>query len=432
MGSHGQVLAELVKRGADMMAEMPMANSPDMDRDDMMQMQQQQWNDMLTQLPKWGIVMVVITMAVFYLLIVSVRDVCLGSDSQSPQIPQGDKHFKCASCPKVNTPSQASYTIGRVVMTLAMIETPTVDYVPVASLDNLDSSSKDSPTLLIDGEAHSVIHNKPITGKIRRTIRHLHSHAGFFARWRGAGYALLYNALHGSLYFALYNVIKFLPLARLIAATLSAVALSQLHCAWTHKMITLPEPRKSLLQRIPPRHTWRQLWIPNVVAAATSQAAVQFFVLTTMLLGATAFDHEKQALRDGYAIIALKLVALAGLAFFLAFFIVLPTYAALTRIEATLLPDDEDTIVPFDRTFGGKVTPVVVGGSGFAYVREVCRTFDREARVRIIKLFFKLVAICLALLIVYVHVISFELFFIIGPIAKDAARQAAARVSRMM
>lgn len=314
-------------------------------------------------------------------------------------------------------------------MTLAMIETPTVDYIPVSTLDNLDSASKDSPSLIIDGEAHTVVANKPITGKIRRTIRHLSTHAGFFARWRGLGYAIIYNSLQAVLCFAIVSALSWLPAAEVIAASVSAIALSQLHCAWTHKMITMPS-QKSLLARIPPRQSWRQLWIPNLVSAASAQAALQVVLLVCQVLALSSYDHENQTVRDSFVIIGLKVCAVLGLAFFLGFFVVLPIYAALTRIEATLLPDDEDTIVPFDRTFGGKVTPVVVGGSGFRYVKEVCRTFDREARIRIMKLFFKGVAVVFALFMVCIHVISFELFFIIGPLAKEAAKKAGAMMMR--
>jgi len=218
--------------------------------------------------------------------------------------------------------------------------------------------------------------------------------------------------------------------ATVIAAIITSVLVSQLHCAWTHKMISA-DAQKSFRSRFPPRSAWRQLWIPNAVYAGCLGASLYLIRMVTFALTRTMYDHEKQQLADSWWMFALKMCTILALAVFLAFFLVLPNYAALIRIEATLLSDDEDTIVPFDRTFGGKVTPVVVGGSGFNYVKEVCRTFDREARVRIIKLSVKMAAITVALTVLFIHVLSFEMFFIIGPAAKSAAKSAGARMLRL-
>jgi hypothetical protein len=40
-----------------------------------------------------------------------------------------------------------------------------------------------------------------------------------------------------------------------------------------------------------------------------------------------------------------------------------PADVTLTRVQASLLPDIEETIVPFDQTFCEKVVPEVIGGS---------------------------------------------------------------------
>ena len=315
-------------------------------------------------------------------------------------------------------------------MTLAMIETPTVDYIPISSLDSFDPTSKDTANLIIDGEPHTVMQNRPITSKIRGTLRHLTQHAGFWSRWRGLGYFFLYSFAFGAVHFPIMAVLRWLPAGETFAVIITSVLLSQLHCAWTHKMIAMPS-QKSFCDRFAARSAWRQLWIPNAVAAGCMQASFQLIKILAFALGYSAYNHEKQQIVNSWFVIALKIAAVLSLALFLAFFVVLPNYAALTRIEATLLSDEEDTIVPFDRTFGGKVTPVIVGGSGFHYVKEVCQTFDREARMRIIKLFLKMAAIFLVLTVLYIHVVSFELFFVIGPVAKEAARKAGARVLKL-
>ncbi|MBE7180686.1 MAG: hypothetical protein INR71_05660 [Terriglobus roseus] len=313
-----------------------------------------------------------------------------------------------------------------------MIETPTVDYIPVTALDNLDDSSKSTSPILINGEAHIVEKNRPITSKIRTTLRHLTAHAGWSARWRGLGYGIVYTGCNGVVYAFVSGVLFWLPGAQVFAAIVAAVATAPIHCAWTHKMIAV-KSAKGPRARLPGRGVWRQLWIPNVVASASCQASMMLVALLTVVLARGSVDLGNDStppqFNDGFVAVVLKIFAVLALSFFLAFFVVLPNYAALTRIEATLLPDDEDTIVPFDRTFGGMVTPVVVGGSGFSYVKEVCRTFDGEARARIMKLFFKGMAIAFALIIAYVHIIAFEIFLVIGPAAHRAAKDAGARMN---
>lgn len=316
-------------------------------------------------------------------------------------------------------------------MTLAMIETPTVDYIPVSSLENFDDTAKTDAALMIDGEPHVVEKNKPITSKIRGTLRHLTAHAGWTARWRGLGYAAVYTFCNGFVHGFANLFLFWLPGGGILAAIAAAVVTAQLHCAWTHKMISASSA-KSFRSRIPSVRVWRQLWIPNVVASASCQISMILVGLLIAVLAHGAISHGDDKTPPHFAnsfwVVIAKVLAVLALAFFLGFFVVLPNYAALTRIEATLLPDEEDTIVPFDRTFGGKVTPVVVGGSGFSYVKEVCRTFDSEARGRIMKLFFKGVAIGTAVIVIYVHVLAFEMFFVITPIARKAAKDAGVRM----
>ena len=60
-------------------------------------------------------------------------------------------------------------------------------------------------------------------------------------------------------------------------------------------------------------------------------------------------------------------------------------------MQASLLPPDEDTIIPFDRTYGGTLEPAVVG-RGYVSVGDALRTFPRASWVRVYVLHAKIFA----------------------------------------
>lgn len=84
------------------------------------------------------------------------------------------------------------------------------------------------------------------------------------------------------------------------------------------------------------------------------------------------------------------------LALFLQIAVQIPAYVVLIRVQASLLPADADTIVPFDRSFNGRIEPVVVGGRGYATVRDAWASFSKSAWRRIVMLEVKVIAITIA------------------------------------
>ncbi|RJE16779.1 hypothetical protein PHISCL_10884, partial [Aspergillus sclerotialis] len=51
-----------------------------------------------------------------------------------------------------------------------------------------------------------------------------------------------------------------------------------------------------------------------------------------------------------------------GFSLMVALFVLLqiPATVTLVRVAASMLPEEDETIVPFDRTFGGKTTPAII------------------------------------------------------------------------
>ena len=90
-------------------------------------------------------------------------------------------------------------------------------------------------------------------------------------------------------------------------------------------------------------------------------------------------------------------------------FLAIPAHVVLTRVQASLLPEEDETIVAFDRSFRGRVEPAVVGGKGYVSPLDAWRTFSRASWVRLVKLYAKLFAVGLAVTFAWTLVVVPEL-----------------------
>jgi hypothetical protein len=94
--------------------------------------------------------------------------------------------------------------------------------------------------------------------------------------------------------------------------------------------------------------------------------------------------------------------------------LVLPAKIILVRVQASLLPDTEETIVPFDRSFNGKLGPGTARGDRGLSMLDAWKSFDFSARRRLVKAYAKMYATQMILLLLYVVCLLVELFVIIG------------------
>ena len=96
-------------------------------------------------------------------------------------------------------------------------------------------------------------------------------------------------------------------------------------------------------------------------------------------------------------------------------------------MQASLLPEDDEPIVPFDRTFGGKVVPAIIGGSGMIGMRDAWKTFDWNATVRVVKVYVKTALMQTALFMFFLATVAVELRLMLGPqldrIIRDGMRK---------
>ncbi|KAJ4295493.1 hypothetical protein N0V90_007506 [Kalmusia sp. IMI 367209] len=311
--------------------------------------------------------------------------------------------------------SAVEYTLKDVLPTLAMVESPaaaiTVSHPQEpASKDEKEGLLETAPTI-------TLVHQKPITSSIRGTIRHLVAEAGKLARWRGFRYHVLFAVAFGWSVGLISNFIPMaLPLRTVLLAAAGGAITANLHAAWTHKVISTPS-NASFWSRIPSRSSWKLLAFPAAVSSAMphislyiSQGFISLFELEEELRRNKFNDYNGAQ----WTSFILRWVAVLVISVACTLFLCLPAIVTQVRVEASILPDDQDTIVPFDRTFGGKVVSKVLGGTGCVSFLDAWRSFNWEARRRLIKLYLKTFAVIVGLLFIVAHVLAFEVFAIMG------------------
>ncbi|KAJ6016155.1 hypothetical protein N7540_010746, partial [Penicillium herquei] len=280
------------------------------------------------------------------------------------------------------------YTYGMVVATLAAVEDSNPDiYVRIDGNDDLTKPFDPN-----DPEPAAAPTPKPITSKLRTTVKHLRSRAGFWSRFRGFSMFMAWNMARGFL-SAIIPVGSSSFIGQFFVQSIVTVLLCTWQMAWVHIVITEPSPKR-FYQRIP---SWRS-WMKIAPAAMLEDvlAAAAFFLPMAIAKLTGAFNITPGAgntMKDLY-----RSLAVAALPAILALMLTIPARVIFIRVAASMLPEEEETIVPFDRSFGGKVQPAIVGGSGKIGLLEAWSTFDWASRVRLFKVIGKTfameVAVC--------------------------------------
>ena len=327
---------------------------------------------------------------------------------------------------------------------LAMIESPSrtaiIDSKPPPYSDAQPDAPLEKEPLLATTAAQdtdveiTVVEHKPITSSIRTTIGHLHRVGGFRARWRGVGISALYHVLHGALVNLLGNLFGYSLIGEAFCFVLVSLGLARIHMAWTHAMIGQPSS-KSYLRRMPARKDCRRILLPALVYALAQQATIILPLGVALLLGVTPpplFQKEDpnrhfHPCPKQMAIMALRVLAVPATYAIVGLAVLLPASVTLTRIEATLLPEGEEAIVPFDKEAIIGDIDVTAKGHARALFVQAWRSFDRSARLRLIKLYVKMFFAQLLVIFVAVHLMVAEMYVIggerLGLFFKSAAAQ---------
>lgn len=216
---------------------------------------------------------------------------------------------------------------------------------------------------------------KPITSKLRTTVRHLRARGGRLAIFRGFSMAMLGGFVELVASSRVQNSIAWLLVVKLI----TAVVVANIQVAWVHIVISEPSSKR-FYRRIP---SFRSL--PKVFPAfalmyvGSSVVAATIIFVGHLIAGTpndTSVDFTKGVRQSDFIIYTVA--SLVG------FLVSVPAEVIFTRVAASTLPEDDESIVPFDRSFGGKVAPAITGG-GVLSIADAWNTFDRDGWRRYIK-----------------------------------------------
>ena len=293
-----------------------------------------------------------------------------------------------------------------------MIESPTATAIIKTSPEELQDPDSPLPT---SDEKSSVryveqelllVKAQPITAKFRITIRHLRARAGWLSRFRGLHVKLIYHAIQFALvelYIRALDVRT--PFYRGLISVFITTCLCRIDAGWTHVVISEPSS-KSWFSRMPSRKFSKKLVLPTLMWALAQQFSLHFPMAVYKIY------QDSDVLPSDKKNIFMTVSML--LSFFAVALVIFPFTVALKRVQASILPEEEETIVPFDRTFGGKVVPEILGGSGKINMRDAWKTFDWNSRIRLMKVYAKVFAIQGAFTVLFAFVAVAELQMMLG------------------
>lgn len=85
----------------------------------------------------------------------------------------------------------------------------------------------------------------------------------------------------------------------------------------------------------------------------------------------------------------LEALGIYALNLLLLLLLVVPATIVLVRVQASSLPANDEAIVPFDQTFGGKVDSTSVDGHNQLAMLDAWRSFGWPSRIRLLKTYAK-------------------------------------------
>ncbi|KAL7931369.1 hypothetical protein V8C35DRAFT_310235 [Trichoderma chlorosporum] len=229
---------------------------------------------------------------------------------------------------------------------------------------------------------------------------------GFLANFRGFSCALLQGVVTA---YPVVIAARYVPWPfGFPARLLPALAMVQFSTLWLHLIISKPSPR-SFWRRVPSfRRTFHATWRAVVIHWASVEITrwLPYWIASSMGVGWPCFnllmpDNIYQFRIDiatGDMVLYSKCALVILVTIIGSICLVVPSQVVLMRIQASLLPIEDDAIIPFDRSFDGKVVPSVVGGRGYATMSDAFYTFTWSSWKNLAILSLKIIFLSLALI----------------------------------
>ncbi|GKT48634.1 uncharacterized protein ColSpa_08815 [Colletotrichum spaethianum] len=297
-------------------------------------------------------------------------------------------------------------------------------YDPVNLADDEGAIASAGPEVRPDGPVpttKAVTGGRPttVTSSLRSINRLLKTHGGWRANFRGFFVYFVQSIATGAL-FGIFS--SFLPdILASLATLLAALSLVQLSTAWVHIIIT-PQSSQHFWQRLPPfKRTFDATARPVAAYWLAEQVATWVPIAIGWVIGMDLpnlqFGKPNSTVPQPHASDAWKSVVVTLISIAFQVIVVIPAHVVLVRVQASLLPEEANTIIPFDRSFEGKVEPRVVGGKGYATMDEAWSGFSRAAWKRLVILYVKIFAVTFAAFFLMAAIIVPEVI-LIGTFAK--------------
>jgi hypothetical protein len=305
-------------------------------------------------------------------------------------------------------PTQLDYFLWKVVFTLVAVEAPQI-VVPAPWTDKKRDDEDEVP---------QIQQERSITKSLRTTTRHLYSVGGIFAVCRGMA---LHIAFYVGAITASAPVFIFWAARRLGAEeddtasdrdltlyeqikdiageTTFEIGTSLIFCswlaAWVHIVIT-QHTLRIWYRRLPPflstfYATWRPLVLIPLVSILIRRTTI-IILKRSLGLGGGSNSNESVFMSRNM-LLTLIWVVVQGLDLLA----ILPLELAMVRIQASLLPEDEEPIVPFDRSFGtssnGLRPGLLAEPRGPLSFRQAWRSLTWIEMRRLVKIFVKMLLV---------------------------------------
>ncbi|KAJ4862489.1 hypothetical protein T069G_03443 [Trichoderma breve] len=208
-----------------------------------------------------------------------------------------------------------------------------------------------------------------------------------------------------------------LALLQLITTLLRSLLLVQFSTLWLHLVIAQTD--RPFWSRVPPfKRTLQATWRATLI----HWAAVEFTSLfPSMVASRMNIDWPSPGLFGPDNTYSFRLDMAAGDAVFYfkcaavifatvvdSIFFVVPSQVVLLRIQASLLPTEDSTIIPFDRSFKGRVQPARTNGRDYATISDAWRSFSWDNWRRLMILSFKIIFLSLSLILLMCAVIGLQ------------------------
>jgi hypothetical protein len=309
------------------------------------------------------------------------------------------------------------YAIRFVVGNLACIEStqagsePSQKFEMDGLLETAEVDDKGGDVVVIEN-----VKSVPITKKLRTTIRHLMKIGGFRSLFRGFSAFLLYALAVVVLNVVFIMALEPVPFGEAIGDLATILLVSPLHCSWTHAVIRAPRTAKQSVQtktgwsRFIPGVWSKQLILPTIRLMFASTVAIY---LSFGLMGLCRRFLDKHAIAIPVLISGL-VVLIFGM-----FFLIIPAMIVLVRVEASLLPDLDETIVPCSRISEDWIVSTKGQTARAVLVRAFqqvfgWKLFDKESFLRVLVIYVKFIGVYLILYFLCAFALIAEIGAILG------------------